>query len=438
MIETQNLLNKMYEVYPELARLGKLEYVYKVHMPLGLLDLKIEEATFEEFDTIEWLVLRLIKYGVKTPEDIAGLMGLSENYILKIFKILEGFEFIKDGEITEYGLQSANDKEQRKYLTNIIHQKVQIQPNFAVLMTELQRQLQTKQIHQLDEDYDILPADPVVEETLLNALKVDLTKFKIVDYSVLNANALSIQEILSKEVVYASGFIVKFEFETQPILCAEKRTVEQETKHIAPLAITQNMQQLLQWNDVEISHQEHFERLQQYINILRNNRTVNVHFPYYDADDELALTKYAKKINAIQDIIHSYLGLKADRIKWDTTNRITNAFIEIESLMETKINRWLHTLLYLNSEIKPLVKFGVKSRNGGQVVYLQSSDLLLCDLAKKLQQRFKYAQSIQKFYNRHANAIEQLKRQVDVIEYLIIKIDEEDQAISNYERQLYN
>ena len=92
MNETQFLQHKTYEIKPELARLGLLQYAYKVYMPVGLVDLKIKEASFEEFDTIiEWLVLRLIKYGTSTPAEIARLMGLSESYISKI---LEGFELI--------------------------------------------------------------------------------------------------------------------------------------------------------------------------------------------------------------------------------------------------------------------------------------------------------------------------------------------------------
>ena len=51
-------------------------------------------------------------------------------------------------------------------MTNIIHQKVQIQHDFAVLFT--------------------------VESSLLDALNEDLRKYKAVDHSVLSANALNI------------------------------------------------------------------------------------------------------------------------------------------------------------------------------------------------------------------------------------------------------
>ena len=72
--------------YPVLGQ-DIVKRFYPVLYPIALVDIIVCEKTFEDFQSVEEPVLKLISAGIGSPKIIADTLGLSENYITRIVNL---------------------------------------------------------------------------------------------------------------------------------------------------------------------------------------------------------------------------------------------------------------------------------------------------------------------------------------------------------------
>ena len=95
------------EQLPEIRRLGNLRSLTTVYYPIALLRMKLEEYSFEDFDTIEQSLLRFYSCGITRAEDIARWMALpSVRYVQERLALLKAEGLIGGGALTDLGRDS--------------------------------------------------------------------------------------------------------------------------------------------------------------------------------------------------------------------------------------------------------------------------------------------------------------------------------------------
>ena len=103
----QRWLNKN----PDFSKHGKPEYFAGLLCPVSTADAEVIERTRAEYDSIEFIVLQFYRIGITKASDIAQFTGLETDMIKNVLDILENsYHHIKNGKITEEGLQSLNDE----------------------------------------------------------------------------------------------------------------------------------------------------------------------------------------------------------------------------------------------------------------------------------------------------------------------------------------
>lgn len=102
--EEQKLL-EICRAYP-MIDLREVEAFATVYYPLAIIEAQLSERCFEEFETVPHTVLKLISLSHTSPKSIARLLGLGENYVEKIIKLLMSYGHVDGGGITALGRES--------------------------------------------------------------------------------------------------------------------------------------------------------------------------------------------------------------------------------------------------------------------------------------------------------------------------------------------
>ena len=110
-IKNLNAILDQYENIPK----DDIIFFFPVFYPIAILDIMMEENDFEDFDFINWSVLRIISLGICDSEVISKTLGMSKVYIDNIIKILLGYGYIDEKfQLSELGKMSLS---QRKKIT---------------------------------------------------------------------------------------------------------------------------------------------------------------------------------------------------------------------------------------------------------------------------------------------------------------------------------
>ena len=91
----------------------KITNFASVFYPIANIELEMQERTFEDFEPVQFAVLKLMNLGYKNPKVLSKLLGLNAIYIGKIQKLLFGYQLIDDSDnVTSLGKESlkANKK----------------------------------------------------------------------------------------------------------------------------------------------------------------------------------------------------------------------------------------------------------------------------------------------------------------------------------------
>ena len=99
-----NALNNIFDKYPRIEP-GKVTLFAPVYYPIAMVEMDLKEETYQNFDPINEVIMKMKSLGVIGIPNISVATGLSEGYISKIQNIL-----ISDGLLDENGLITEQGK----------------------------------------------------------------------------------------------------------------------------------------------------------------------------------------------------------------------------------------------------------------------------------------------------------------------------------------
>ena len=200
------------------SNLGELDFFSAIYYPIALIEVDLTEFSTEEFEIIEKVILSIYKAGIKSPNDISSMLGVTSKYVDKILSLLEGYGHIENGNVTQLGIRSL--EEGIKYTKYKTRQKVQVDILTQNLLT---KEMNQRGEYVLEENdlkpyyYKIL-TEGIVNYSTLTSMNKDLKKFKHTKSSVFSINVESIDEIGERELKYTYAFLVSFKNLKCPII----------------------------------------------------------------------------------------------------------------------------------------------------------------------------------------------------------------------------
>ena len=273
-------LKDFYRSYPSFFLGGRLDTFVPLYYPIAILDLDIEETSSEEFEIIEHSILELVSAEVNEPTDISKVLGLPINYVNRILAILEGYGHIENRKLTELGKMSL--QEELKYTKHTNRQKIQIDSLSGVILTKEVYQPITSMFvpgETIARFKHIIPNGLIYYSQLDNLLG-DFSRFKSMKKEILHTNAERIDRIVSKEIRFAIGYLVKLSHISDPFVIIKARKVGQNKEiydknnyyYWKPIAITETIQsQVKELKGIEIADSHTFDILRNMFHEITNS-----------------------------------------------------------------------------------------------------------------------------------------------------------------------
>lgn len=88
----------------------EVDRIVPIYYPIAIVEMEMGERSMEDFETIEYVILKLVASGITSVDILSSLMGLDKNYIEEILKMLYSYGHIADGKITPLGIESIEHR----------------------------------------------------------------------------------------------------------------------------------------------------------------------------------------------------------------------------------------------------------------------------------------------------------------------------------------
>ena len=204
-------LRRILEAYPQISP-NSIELFSDAYYPIAILEMELTETTFEDFDLVPLTVLKYINAEVSAADEIAGIMGLSKNYVQKIIDLLMGYGYIDASGLTVIGKESL--QLEKKITRYTVKQRFYADAITGDLL-KLGEQPSEADLGGKDTTYWRIPHIPHLEgisvDVITKQLQTDLTKYKRYQGSVLNANTDEINDIICVGLEYTKAYLVKLQ-----------------------------------------------------------------------------------------------------------------------------------------------------------------------------------------------------------------------------------
>lgn len=234
--------------FPSLSDLNPPVLCATVYYPIALLEMEMQEYSFEDFDAIELTLLRFCAAGINRPEELCRWMGLTSlRYVTKRLGLLTAEGLMQNGQLTELGEESLQDG--RKIQFYDTKQIFQADGIFGLLLPkEYQKRTEALKDRKETRSYPhLMRSDSIAEETILDAIKGydKIQNYKRYRKSILNVNVDKVLSIEFSELKYLPVLLTQFESESCPIVFFPRRVHNQKTGKTLytddPLYLSQQM-----------------------------------------------------------------------------------------------------------------------------------------------------------------------------------------------------
>jgi len=207
-----NVLSEICEKYPALEP-GKITLFSPIYYPIAMVEMDMIEETYENFDPINEIILKMKSLGIVGISNISVATGLSEGYIAKIQNVLISDGLLdSNGLITEQGEKSVSEK---KKITRKKNTKVFQIDSINRTVIAVDKKLMNSY---LDEKTDIpmncaciIPRDGIDTDTIERSLiSEDYEAIVGKKRDVLRTNLVSVEDARFVEMRYARCYLLKY------------------------------------------------------------------------------------------------------------------------------------------------------------------------------------------------------------------------------------
>lgn len=235
--EHLHALSEIRARYPQI-RAAEIERFAPVYYPIAMVEMLLEEQTFEDFETVQLTILRLVSMGISDNKVIAKTLGLSATYVHKVMHLLRGYGHITDTELTDLGRESL--KTEKKIVTRETLQKFQVDALNGNLLKS-RRVIAGNMLNERAETImkigHLNYLDGIDELMLSSQLSADRAEAFLNQRSgVLHTNVVAIKAARCSEIKYAKCYMLKLRGFTSPIVFAKRfdRSEVKDTKKRYP------------------------------------------------------------------------------------------------------------------------------------------------------------------------------------------------------------
>lgn len=222
----RNGLMDILDRYPKLQP-ESIRFAAPVYYPIAQIDITADEDTFENFDLIYKSVLQIAQDVGQNPEEIADVLGLSENYVTQVLTVLRGYGHIDADGLTENGRKSLETGQ--KVMTKTIKQRLQVDALNLVPIRLEDKVSERNLISPRETDYSIgllFHEEGIALDSLESQIRADLDTFIRRGRNIINVNLHSLNDVKCQELDYTLGILVCFEThegQSAPIVFARRR-----------------------------------------------------------------------------------------------------------------------------------------------------------------------------------------------------------------------
>ena len=398
--EFDSIIREILREYPSLC-VDDICFAVPVYYPIALIELKIEEKLFEEFDGVEYELLQFINDIGPDVETLSETMGLDVSFVKKMMTVMAGTGLITDNGLSESGKESLSAG--TKISTEVIGQTFQMDAvNLNLLrLEELVNEGELTKRQDTNNNYNLLNCwHSVSIEKLDSQLKsLDPKEFIVSEKELLPPNIHGIQSKRCKGLRYTKSCLLGINYKIgntkkeRPIIFGKRKLISQvdgnEGKRFSRWIPFSVPDEILKEKygfpaSIRISHSLMINNLYNDVRHKNNHEMCSV----WDSKNEerinvdgfentLSLYKQHLKYNQIDPDSHiDYKTLE---------NRNVYQAIYIKIYMDTRIRRpsmllnWLQNL----SKQKAIVCAQLGWKGGIMVITTEDDDLLkLCNEVK--------------------------------------------------------
>lgn len=208
--------------YPNISY-NYIERFAPIYYPIAMIEVDLNERSFEDFEAIQLIVLKLYALGLNTPDKIASAAGLNSNYVRRMLKVLAGYGHIADGKVTELGKESiAKGKKIELKRTASRFQVNALNGQFI----KVKDVISDKQLDTIDETRFSVAHMTALSGASTQYLVEQIQNERYKDYvlnkrGVLNINADSINNIRFVGLEYALSYVLKLKG-CQPVILTKR------------------------------------------------------------------------------------------------------------------------------------------------------------------------------------------------------------------------
>ena len=201
-----------------------IEKFAPVYYPIAIVEMNLDEMSFENFESVQYSILKLVALGIKKDNVIADTLGLSLNYVEKVLRLLKGYGHIGSNGITELGLKSVNTGQ--KIVKSQVWQKFQVDALNGTLLKVDQTITESMLNDRGQTDITIGHLNYLdgmsVREISTQLAKNNISKYIYQKSGIINTNVTRINDIRCTEVKYARCYLMKIRNCNEPIVFAKR------------------------------------------------------------------------------------------------------------------------------------------------------------------------------------------------------------------------
>lgn len=216
-------LNDILSQYPRI-RPESIEAFAPVYYPIAMVEMQLQEQTFEDFETVQLAVLRVLALQITDPGLIAKTLGLSTGYVEKVMHLLTGFGHLNGTTLTPLGRESL--QQCKKITLNETMQTFQMDALNGTLL-KLPQTVTEKAVTQQEQTVGRIGHLRHLEGISEDVLRRQLEGDRGMDYiyhnaDILHANVSGIRDVRFVEMRFAQSYLMKLAGHTVPIVFAKR------------------------------------------------------------------------------------------------------------------------------------------------------------------------------------------------------------------------
>lgn len=405
-------LDDICEKYKKL-RPADVEKFAPVYYPIAIIEMNLDELTFEDFESVQLAVLNLVSLGIEDYKVIADSLGLSPNYVFRIMRLLNGYGHMDENGITDIGRDSV--KSGKKVIQSQVWQKFQVDALNGTLL-KVEQAVTENMLNDREQTKITIGHLNYIDGMSVEDISSQLTKNNCDSYihqraSILNTNVTRINDVRCLEVKYAKCYMMKVRNCDEPIVFAKRYDSKQK-----------EVKERFSWEPFCVKNE-----------IIRDRYGFEDDVPYStDAAKKYVLQLYsmmmekAAKIDLMDEIkgtmeyIYPFeeLGIQIDRMNDDS--------VPVVNISETAFVKYRSWILNFLIGIRQNGEYLITSeRLYGNIIILRTDSLLIVNAAEMLGQRIEKGRKIdliKKFrdkfrdYDGKENMIALIEKELRIIE----------------------